>query len=283
MGKKIPRKNNAAGVHTCSTNSVYLIFRRHPAGRFLTATLTATLAKSPPPLNEFEVVSVKQCAPDDHNSFMFRPQPGGLRAMGTPLKMLIMEAYDVKAFQVSGGPSWIGTERWDILAKAGERRIPMAEMRPMLRALLGDRFQLKVHIETKEMPVFALEVEKNGPKLVTSAGADQQFRPMYGSLIVKKGGMGPLAAWLSRELGRVVIDKTDLKGEYDYALEWTPDPGQGGPESIGLPPEAPLPHVETTGPSIFTAIQEQLGLKLESAKAPVDVLVIDHAEKPSEN
>ena len=96
----------------------------------------------------------------------------------------------------------------------------------------------------------------------------------------KKGRVGALAAWLSRQLGRVVIDKTDLTGEYDYKLEWTPDPGEGGPESVGLPPEARRPHLDTNGPSIFTAVQEQLGV---SQKGPVEIIMIDSVERPSAN
>jgi uncharacterized protein (TIGR03435 family) len=239
-----------------------------------------TLAQS-----QFDVVSVKPSAPDEHNSFMFRPQPGGLRAAGIPLKMLIMESYDLKAFQVSGGPGWIATERWDVLAKADgvEGQIPMAQMRPMLQVMIADRFKLKFHKETKEMPVYALVVEKNGLKMVTHVGTEQQFRFGDGSLIVKRGGIAALAVWLSRQLGRVVIDKTDLRGEYDYKLEWTPDPGQGGAESIGLPPEPPRPHADTNGPSIFTALQEQVGLRLVSQKGPVEIVVIDSVEKPSAN
>jgi uncharacterized protein (TIGR03435 family) len=235
--------------------------------------------------SQFDVVSVKPSAPDEHNSFMFRPLPGGLRAAGVPLKMLIMESYDVKAFQVSGGPGWIATERWDILAKSDgvEGQIPLAQMRPALQAMLADRFQLKSHKETKEMPVYALVVEKNGLKMATHTGTERRFRPGDGSLIVKMGGTGALAAWLSRQLGRVVIDKTDLKGEYDYKLEWTPDPREGGPESIGLPPEPPRPSAQTNGPSIFTAIQEQLGLRLVSQKGPVEIVVIDSVERPSAN
>jgi uncharacterized protein (TIGR03435 family) len=247
--------------------------------------LTGALAQSPVARKEFDVVSVKSSAPDDHNSFMFQPQPGGVRIVGVPLRMLMMQAYDVKVFQIAGGPDWIRSDRWDILAKAEglEGRASLAQMRPMLQALMRDRFQLKVHSETKEMPVYALAVEKGGSKLVPHTGTEQQFRAGNGSLIVKKGGVTALTAWLSRELGRVVINKTELTGEYDYALEWTPDPGEGGPESIGMPPEAPRPHAETNGPSIFTALQEQLGLRLVSQKGPVEIIVIDRVERPSAN
>jgi uncharacterized protein (TIGR03435 family) len=252
----------------------------------LAAAVTGLLAQLPVAHKEFDVVSVKPSAPDEHNSFMIRNLPGGsLRIAGAPLRMLIMQAYDVKVFQIAGGPDWIRTERWDILGKAEgvEGQIPMALRRTMLQALMADRFQLKVHTETKEMPVYALVADRKGSKLVPTAAAEAQFRTGDGSLTVKKGSAAALTAWLSRALSRVVIDKTDLKGEYDYTLEWTPDPGEGGPESIGLPPGAPRPHVDTNGPSLFTALQEQLGLRLVSQKGPVEIIVIDSVERPSAN
>jgi uncharacterized protein (TIGR03435 family) len=240
-----------------------------------------TLAQS-----QFDVVSVKPSAPDDHNSFMMRNLPGGtVRFTGIPLRMLIMSAYDVKVFQISGGPDWIRTDRWDIQAKVDgfEGRLTMPQQRPMLEALLADRFQLKIHKETKEMPVYALIVDRKGSKLVPHTAGDSQIRSGNGSLNIKKGGMTWLVFWLSQQLGRVVIDQTGLNDEYDYAIEWTPDPGQGGAESIGLPPEPPRPRTETNGPSIFTALQEQLGLRLVSQKGPVEIVVIDRVEKPSAN
>jgi bla regulator protein BlaR1 len=252
----------------------------------LVAAVTGLLAQSPVAPKVFDVVSVKPSAPDEHNSFMFQNLPGGtLRLAGVPLRMLMMQAYDVKVFQISGGPDWIRTERWDILAKAEgvEGRLSRAQENPMLQALMADRFQLKVHQETREMPVYALVVDKKGSKLAANTDSKQQFRFGDGSLDVKKGGAAALATWLSRQLGRVVIDKTELTGEYDYKLEWTPDPGEGGAESIGLPPEAPRPHVDTSGPSIFTAVQEQLGLRLVSQKGPVEMIVIDSVERPSAN
>jgi uncharacterized protein (TIGR03435 family) len=125
---------------------------------------------------------------------------------------------------------------------------------------------------------------KHGPKLASHTGTEEQLLPGYGSLAVKKGGMRALVELLSRQLGRVVIDRTGLKGEYDYALEWTPEPGQGGPESIGLPPDPQrAPPIATNGPSIFTALQEQLGLRLVSQKGPVEFIVIDRAERASGN
>ena len=231
--------------------------------RWLTfaASVIGLLAQSPPAREEFDVVSVKPSAPDDHNSFMFQNLEGGtVRMVGVPLRMLIMQSFGVKAFQISGGPDWIRTERWDILGKAEgvQGRLPRAEENPMLQALMRDRFQLKVHTDTKEMPVYALTVAKNGAKLALHTGTERRFRPGNGSLNVKKGGMKELAEWLSRELGRVVIDKTELLEEYDYSLEWTPEVGEGGPESIGMAPEAAGPRVEANGPTIFTALQEGL-------------------------
>jgi bla regulator protein blaR1 len=276
--------HRTARLHVHSPVSV-LLFMTSRCLIFI-ATLSVTLAQSPTARKEFDIVSVKASAPDDHNSFMFQNLPGGsIRLVGVPLRMIIMQAYGVKSFQISGGPDWTRTDRWDILAKAEgvEGRLSGAQENPMLRSLMAERFQLRVHSEIKEMPVYALVVEKNGSKLVLHSDAEQQFRNVYGSLVVKKGGMAALAAWLSRGLGRMVIDKTDLKGEYDYALEWTPDPGEGGPESIGLPPEPPTVHAETNGPSIFTALQEQLGLRLVSQRGPVEVIVIDSVDKPSAN
>jgi uncharacterized protein (TIGR03435 family) len=153
----------------------------------------------------------------------------------------------------------------------------------MLQALMADRFQLKIHKEAKEMPVYAMVLDKKGSKLAVHTVGDSQTRTGNGTLSIKKGGMAWLATWLSRLLGRVVIDQTELSGEYDYQLDYTPDPGQGGAESIGLPPGTPQPRTETNGPSIFTALQEQLGLRLVSQKGPVEIVVIDSVEKPSAN
>jgi bla regulator protein blaR1 len=158
----------------------------------------------------------------------------------------------------------------------------------MLRVLLEDRFQLRVRRETREMPVYALVVEKGGSKLTLHTGEPplpgQAIRQGRGMFSVKKGGLALLTAQLERQLARVVIDRTGLVGDYDYTLEWTPEPGQGGAESLGLPPQAePIAPVDLKGPSIFTALQEQLGLKLESQKGPVEIIVIERVEKPSEN
>jgi uncharacterized protein (TIGR03435 family) len=258
---------------------------------FLAAAVTrAVLAQSPTVPKQFDVVAIKPNA-DNDNRWAFRTSGGrGFTATGVTLKFLIAEAYHVRAYQIPGGPGWIGTERWDLRAKVEgiEGRLQRDQFDTMFRTLLEDRFQLKVHIDTKEMPVYALVVGKNGSKLIahtaspsSPAGTSNSGR---GSLTVEKEGTARLANLLSLQLGRTVIDKTGLKGEYDFKLEWAYEQGQGGPEAFGLPPDSPrTPPVEANGPSIFTAVQEQLGLRLESQKGPVEILVIDHAEKPSEN
>jgi uncharacterized protein (TIGR03435 family) len=204
--------------------------------------------------------------------------------------MLLMEAYNVQAFQISGEPDWVNTARWDIEAKVEgvQGRLSQSQHGAMVRVLLEDRFQLKVRRETREMPVYALVVEKGGSKLTLHTGEPpppgQAIRQGLGMFSVKKGGLGLLTSQLQRQLWRVVIDRTGLKGEYDYTLQWTPEPGQGGPASIGLPPQAEVAApADSKGPSIFTALREQLGLKLESQKGPVEIIVIERVEKPSEN
>ena len=271
------------------------------------------------PAPSFEVASVKP----NHSGDMrirFMGLPGKLNISGTTAKMLIANAYGVKDFQVSGGPSWIESERYDIDAKADDARIEeMRKMTPqdaakqnqlMLQSLLADRFQLKVTHTTKELPAYALVVGKSGPKLQEAkpgANVPEGFKgpdgrpPKFPNMIRMGRGqlnaqgiqMTTLAAVLSQQLGRTVLDQTSLKGNYDISLQWTPDPGAPGmaggppgmnpgpPPGAGPTPDSPPP--DTSGPSIFTAVQEQLGLKLDSTKGPVETIVIDHIERPSEN
>ena len=192
--------------------------------------------------------------------------------------------------------------RADELSKLSPEEVSLKQQN-MLRALLADRFQLTLHRETKDLPIYALVIAKNGLKL-HEAKPDDTYpngikgpdgRALKGAHLMRMGrgeltgqalATDELVRLLSQQLGRTVLDKTGLKGNYDFTLKWTPDDSEapmlkgpaGGPPSGGnaAPPES-------SGTSIFTAIQEQLGLKLESQKGPVEVLVIDHVEKPSEN
>jgi uncharacterized protein (TIGR03435 family) len=255
----------------------------------------------------FEVASIKPNIGDDHRFFIQMQPGGGLRTTGSTLKMLLTLAYDVREFQISGGPGWINTERYDIVAKAErsaaaenvpddprkmtdeQRKTVADQMRERLRALLAERFQLTLHRETKEQSVYALVVAKSGSKLQESQmkeGDAGRGRMMMGRGQFSGQGVAlqMLTQSLSNQLGRPVIDRTGLKGNFDFKLEWTPDPGQSGGPFGGGPPGADAPPPpDPNGPSIFTAVQEQLGLRLESQKGPVEMLVIDKVEKPSEN
>ena len=245
---------------------------------------------------EFEVASIKPNASGEHG-LRVSMSPGRFVAKNVTVKLLIMQAFNVKDFQISGGPSWMSSEHFDIDAKTGGADDPKAEptpavmkakseeLRSMMQSLLADRFKLKSHEDSKEAPAYALVVGKNGPKLKPSeAGAEgrSMMRMDHGQLTATKVTMDGLANQLANNVGRPVVNQTGLTGEYDVELEWTPDPGQGGPFGGPPPGEAP-PPVDSSGPSIFTAVQDKLGLKLEGTKAPVKMIVIDAIEKPSEN
>jgi uncharacterized protein (TIGR03435 family) len=295
----------------------------------------------------FEVASIKPSAPIANGMMMVRmgTSPGGRwTASGVTVSMLIQQAYDIRDYQISGGPGWLTTERYDIVAKAELPDLDRETLKVLLQSLLAERFALKVHRETKELPIYTLVVGKDGHKLhkseiqpetqpdaqppdpakaVQGAGAAARgggravaagagtgqsggvgagigggsgggtSAPPRGASMIRMG-RGQLNAqsvpvtaiiqMLAQQLGRPVIDKTDIKGNYDFNLQWTPDETQrGGLGGLDRPAgDSPMP-TDTSGPSIFTAVQEQLGLKLEAAKGPVETLVIDHVEKASGN
>jgi uncharacterized protein (TIGR03435 family) len=161
-----------------------------------------------------------------------------------------------------------------------EARVVREPMLLRIQALLADRFQLQLHRETKELPLYALVVDKNGPKLQEPANGrkEMDFETGRGQLKARNIPMPYLTRYLSRGLGRVVVDKTGLGGKYDFALTWDPEEIRVSAPPVDVPPPS-----DSNAPSIFTALEEQLGLKLESRRGPVDVLVIEHVERPSEN
>jgi uncharacterized protein (TIGR03435 family) len=188
-------------------------------------------------------------------------------------------AYSVTDRQISGGPSWVGTDPFDIDAKAAKPG-SSDDLHLMLAHLIEERFHLQIRHEQRDLSVYELVVDKGGPKLTEHDAADLDHPPMGGTaagLNGKNVTMNYFAFVLSRNLDRNVIDKTGLTAHYDVNLEFTRE----------APPGARLPNGEAPpvgeGPTIFTALREQLGLKLVPAKGPVDFLVIEHAEKPSEN
>jgi uncharacterized protein (TIGR03435 family) len=272
----------------------------------------------------FEAASVKRNKDGGPFSLFF--QPGGrFRALNVTAKMLIGAAYGTPQplpdFQIAGGPKWLDTERFDIVAKAaGDPQPgpsgPPPAMFEMLRSLLANRFHLKVHNELKDSPVFALIVARPDGKLGPQfRQTDVDCSPAAAMRAARERGGGPPAPpppgerpkcgarlfpgnlsagaqtltqivnGLARlgDVNRQVIDRTGLTGAYDADLVWTPGTAslpQGGDRPPGAPP---LPPIDPNGPSLFTAIQEQWGLKLEATKAPVNTLVIDALDEPSDD
>jgi uncharacterized protein (TIGR03435 family) len=190
------------------------------------------------------------------------------------LRILIQTAYGIQDYQLIGAPVWADSDAWDIDARSAAPTTTAQKME-MLQALLADRFHLKLHRETRDLPQYRLTVAKNGPKL-TNANASDLDRTLIKRGVIENPNItaDALAGWLKGELGRPVTDDTHLTGHYSIKLAWSPDERQ--PNSQGATDDTP-------GTSIFAALQEQLGLKLEPYKGPLEVLVIDRVEKPSAN
>ena len=247
---------------------------------------------------QLEVASSKPAAPDARGMFIRTLAGGRVNITNMTLKEIMVLAWRVQPYQISGGPAWISSARYDILAKP-EKTPNDEEMQSMLRALLADRFQLTIHRETKELPIYALVLARKdgklGPKLIEAKEGDctppdfsrppgarncgqQMMSPR--SLTAVSAPISQVIPMLARMLGRTIVDKTGLTAKYDISMEWTPDEST----LAMLPPDAPKPPpTDGAGPSIFTALQEQLGLKLESQKGPVETIVIDRVERPTEN
>jgi uncharacterized protein (TIGR03435 family) len=230
--------------------------------------------------NSFDVVSVKTGG-DPSRGMSMQTTPSGMSVSNVTLKYLIQYAWDVKGFQISGGPGWIDSDRFTIEAKSDARlEADHSEkygerLHSRIPSLLADGFGLRLHTERRVMPIYELVVAGTGPKLSRAKdGAPEGWSTGRGMSKGTHVKAGTIARALSDPPGRVVIDRPGLNSYYDYSL--TLDAGFG---------RRAEPHVseEAAGPSLFTAVQEQLGLKLKAAKAPVEVLVIDHAEKPSAN
>jgi len=263
----------------------------------------ATAAAKP----TFEVASIKLYASDPAgwrlgHTIADPPNEGTFDAMEVTVESLVEVAFGVHhAWLIQGGPSWFNSEKFDVQAKAGSAANQelsglsgdqgAALKHRMLQALLTDRFKLAVHRETKALPGYALVIAKNGPKLQEASGTEgiegQWSSTAQNRLSFRRTPMSMLVEYLSETLGCSVVDHTGLKGDYNFKFQWTSvatgADTAAGPE-MGQPAAANNPNMlDASGTSIFTAIQEQLGLKLEPAKNPVEVLVIDHIEKPSLN
>jgi uncharacterized protein (TIGR03435 family) len=288
-------------------------------GLEVVATAARLHAQDPAPAGAspvFEVASVKPNKSGE-GFIRFGLQPGGrFTAQNVPARELIRFAYNVQPFQIEGGPGWLNSDRFDVTAKAEGDFPPVGPgqsgpVQVMMQNLLTDRFKLKVHRASKEMPIYELRLARSdgrlgkqiepstidcaaqrgrgagpggggpgGPPAPPQPGERPQCGMFMGFANVGAGDvpMQQLAQLLSQRVQRIVVDKTGLTGRYSFNLEFTPDQM---PPPGALPPGVQAPPINPDGPSIFTALQEQLGLKLESARAPVETLVIDSIEQPT--
>jgi uncharacterized protein (TIGR03435 family) len=262
-----------------------------------TAPASAASVALPP----WDVSTVKPASPDARGS-MFGFTPDGIRITNVPLWTAVREAFGLNDDRLFGGPAWAKTSMFDVEAKVAPEDAPklkemkIEQRRAMMVSLLEERFGLKYHHETRELPMYELVVAKCGVKMQASKpdppaadggelrGNHSLFMHGRGHLESTGMGMPGLVRVLSGQLGRTVVDKTGLPGNYDYKLDWTPDDTasqmmKGGNPAAGdnaAPPDA-------AGPTLFTALEEQLGLKLEATKGPVDVIVIDELQQPTAN
>ncbi len=248
------------------------------------------------PTPTFESVSIKSEKPGDGpnvHQIMFSDRDGSFLARGVTLRTLIKLSYQVQDPQLAGGPDWLDTQKFQIDAKMSSADAaelstePLEQRGPNLRALLRDHFKLALHPESRNLPVYDLVVDQSGAKLqeLTTSGRMQRgVRLGHGELIAQGAPLSLLTDQLSIRLGRTVVDKTGLKGRYAFNLHWTPDPTEEARlRRDGVPAGPAGASPEASGPPLATAVQEQLGLKLEPTTNTVQVLVIDHAEMPSEN
>jgi uncharacterized protein (TIGR03435 family) len=236
----------------------------------------------------FEVASVKSSGPERRGTIINYPNGAAFNALGVTAQNCLTLAYNVPTFQLAGGPGWMGNERFDIVAKmpAGAVKKPgdpdrLTPIRLALQALLADRFQLVVHRETRTIPAYVLVAAKGGFKLKETADDGHgMFSSNRGKVTARQTSIDTLARLLSGILSSPVQNTTGIKGIFDLTLEWSPDEVQS-PVKPGA--ESDASAEPAVGPSIFTALQEQLGLKLEAQKTPVEMIVIDRIEKPGEN
>lgn len=286
-GKLSPDGNTITGTSTQGGNSLPLVFTR------ATPATTWAIPEPPPRLPpmaedatpEFEVATIKPSNPDTQGRG-FRVRGREFTTINTTLTSMITFAYGIHPKQIVGAPAWVDTDKFDITAQPDAPGQPSdKQWKAMLQKLLADRFGLKFHRDKKELSVYALVVTEKGSKLNKSQGDPNGLPGLFfrglGILTVNNATMQDFAGLMqSAVLDRPVVDQTGLAGRWDFTLNWTPDESQFAGMGVKVPPPSDKPDA---APGLFTAVQEQLGLKLESTKAPVDVLLIDKAEKPTAN
>lgn len=234
----------------------------------------------------FEVATIKPSKPDARGRG-FGARGRQFKTFNTSLADLISYAYGCHPKQLIDAPDWVNTEKYDITAQTdGEVPDDRQQLKTMWQNLIAQRFKLAFHHDKKEPSVYVLRVAKTGPKLTKSEGdpnslPTQGFR-QFGALKVQNATMGEFANQILQNtvLDRPVVDQTALTGRWDFTLNWTPDDSQFASFGVKMPPPS---DGADAPPNLFTAIQEQIGLKLESGKALTDVLVIDHVQRPTDN
>jgi uncharacterized protein (TIGR03435 family) len=248
------------------------------------------LAQSVPPMAAdadptFEVATIKPSQPDEERSVQV--QGTRLVTADTSLVDLMMFAYGVHSLQVVDGPQWISSDKFDVVVQPSlPGRPSTAQMRSIVQKLLADRFKLTLHHAQRELPVYRIITAKGGPKLMPTPTEEQLSTNTAavgiaaGEMMVRNATLSEFASLMQRyvRLDRPIVDHTGIAGKYDFKLNWTPDFSQFD----GHPPWT-AKNDGSDPPTLYTAIQEQLGLKLEAARESADVLVIDHVERPSEN
>jgi uncharacterized protein (TIGR03435 family) len=233
----------------------------------------------------FEVATVKQSAPDQKGRSI-HVQGRRFFTTETTLGYLIAWAYGIHARQIAGAPEWVDREKYDLMGEAeGDGQPNERQWKAMVQKLLADRFRLAFHREEREIPVLVLMTEKAGQKLTKSSGSPDRlsgmgFRGRPGAFFAHDANMADFASFMQIAMvDRPVIDKTDIAGRFDFVLDWNPDDF----ELARLSVERSAAMEAAPNPDLFTAIRQQLGLRLEGTKATAEVFVIDSAERPSAN
>jgi uncharacterized protein (TIGR03435 family) len=287
-GKMSADKNSISGTSTQADHSLPLVFERATAETEW--AMPAPPPKIPPmPADAhptFEVATIKPTKPDEQRTFVVW-RGNDMEVVNFSLAGLVKFAYDIQDKQILGAPDWFHSDKWDITAKPDSPGQPNGDqLKEMLQKLLTDRFALKFHKDQKEMGAYVLTVGKDGPKLKQNTsnpnGLPGLFFGPIGTLHVMNATMQNFTGLMqSAVLDRPVVDKTGLTGRWDFTLKWTPDESQFAGMGVKIPP--PSADDPNPAPPLFTAIQEQLDLKLEAQKTAVPVLVIDHVDHPSPN
>jgi uncharacterized protein (TIGR03435 family) len=260
------------------------LVRAKPETEWATPGAPATVAPMAPDAKPgLEVATVKPTQPGSR-FFEFTTQGGNLIVKNLTLGFLMAFAYEMPARQIVGKPAWMDTDKWDIVAKPDIPGMPSnSQTKVMMQKVLAERFGLRFHQETRKLAAYVLIVSKDGPKMTKTA--DASLSPNFllypsGTLIARSATMADLTQSLQNHiLGQPLVDKTGLQGRWDFTMKWTPDETQFTDAPVPVPP----PAEDASAPPLFTAIQDQLGLKLESQKADAPVLVIDHVDHPSPN